>query len=272
MTVIREPVVAGMFYPGAAPSLTMQLEGYMEWSGAKENVLGLVSPHAGYMYSGQVAGAVISRVAMRDTFVIMGPNHTGLGEPFSIMVEGVWKTPLGDVEIDSALAERILRDSKHLRHDAVAHLEEHSIEVQLPFLQYQKKDIKIVPIVIARGNGNIYKEIGDSIALAIKELDSEAVVMASSDMNHYEPQHVADEKDNRAIEAILKLDEEGLLAQVAEYNISMCGYGPTVSLLSACKSLGATCAELVMHQTSGDVTGDYRSVVGYAGILIKGEQ
>lgn len=267
--MIRNPVVAGMFYPGSAPSLQQQIGELVEERAVKEDVLGLVSPHAGYMYSGHVAGAVISRIVLKDTFIIIGPNHTGMGHPFSMMAEGVWKTPLGDVDIDSELAASILKAAPSLEEDHVAHLEEHSIEVQLPFLQYFKRDVKIVPIVLAQGTGDIYKEIGLGIAEACKSLGREAIIMASSDMNHYEPQHIANDKDSKAIEAILALDEDELLKRIAEFRISMCGYGPTVVMLSACKEMGATTAELVVHQTSGDVTGDHHSVVGYAGILIK---
>lgn len=266
--MIRKPVVAGMFYPGSSSSLETQVAGFIDELAEKREVLGLVSPHAGYMYSGIIAGAVISRVAIKDTVVIMGPNHTGLGQPCSLMAQGEWETPLGNVHVDSALASRILDASEYLKEDVAAHLEEHSIEVQLPFLQYLKPDVKIVPIVLARGSSEVYKGIGWAIADSIQASGEEVLIVASSDMNHYEPQHVADEKDGRAIEAILNLDEDELVLRVDEYNISMCGYGPTVCLLAACKELGATQAELVMHQTSGDVTGDYRSVVGYAGILI----
>ncbi len=267
--MIRKPVVAGMFYPGSAPLLRQKIGELVDEGAVKEDILGLVSPHAGYMYSGHVAGAVISRVLFKDTFVIMGPNHTGLGQPFSIMVEGVWETPLGDVEIDTELASAILEATPSLREDYAAHLEEHSIEVQLPFLQYFKPDVKLVPIVLAKGTADIYKEVGHGIAASCKSLGREAIIMASSDMNHYEPHHIANDKDNKAIEAILALDEDELLSRVAEFRISMCGHGPAVALLSACKEMGAAGAELICHQTSGDVTGDHHSVVGYAGILIK---
>jgi len=266
--MIRHPVVAGQFYPGSPSSLEAQIRSFIDEKAPREEVLGLVSPHAGYMYSGPVAGAVISRIKFKDTFVIMGPNHTGLGQPFSIMVEGAWATPLGEVEIDSELGRRILESSPHLKQDHIAHLEEHSIEVQLPFLQYFKRDIKIVPIVLAHAIGTTYKEIGKGIARAIKDSGREAVIMASSDMTHYEPQESAHRKDNQAIEAILELNEDELLRRVEDFHITMCGYAPTVALLSACKELGARRAELVRYQTSGDVTGDYRSVVGYAGIII----
>ena len=268
--MIRNPVVAGQFYPGSPEQLRSMIAGMVDEKVAKEDVIGLVSPHAGFIYSGPVAGAVISRIKFRDTFVIMGPNHTGGGKPLSIMTEGVWKTPLGEVEIDSALGKQILATSSYLQEDHVAHQFEHSIEVQLPFLQYFKPDIKIVPIVLAYASGSIYKEIGKEIAKAINELGKEVVIMASSDMTHYEPQESARKKDTQAIEAILNLNEDELLKRVQELNISMCGYAPTVSLISAVKELGAGETELVRYQTSGDVIGDYSSVVGYAGIIIRG--
>ena len=268
--MIRYPVVAGQFYPGSSDKLRSMIEMFVDEKVAKGEVIGLVSPHAGYVYSGLVAGTTISRIKFKDTFVIMGPSHTGRGKPFSIMTEGVWKTPLGEVEIDSELAGRILGTSGYLQEDRVAHENEHSLEVQLPFLQYFKPDIKIVPILLAYGTGESYKEIGKEIARAIRELKREVLIMASSDMTHYESQESARRKDNQAIEAILELNEDELLKRVDELNISMCGYAPTVSLIAAARELGATGAELVKYQTSGDTTGDYSAVVGYAGIIITG--
>ncbi len=267
--VIRNPVVAGQFYPGSPGQLRSMIAEMVDEKAAKEEVIGLVSPHAGYVYSGPVAGATISRIKFKDTFIIMGPNHTGYGKPFSIMTSGVWKTPLGSVEIDSALAERILAASRHIEEDFEAHRSEHSIEVQLPFLQYFKPDIKLVPIILAYASGDVYQEIGREIAKAIKELNRETVIIASSDMTHYESAESAREKDAQAIEAILALDEAELLKRVRELDITMCGYAPAVSLISAAKELGATGAELVKYQTSGDVSGDYSAVVGYAGVIIR---
>jgi AmmeMemoRadiSam system protein B len=263
--MIRKPVVAGQFYPASASELKAMIEGMV-----KEEAIGLVLPHAGYVYSGPVAAAVISRIKFKDTFIIMGPNHTGSGKPLSIMTEGVWKTPLGEVKIDSELAKKILATSKHLQEDKTAHLYEHSIEVQLPFLQYFKPDFELVPIIFGYAGGSIYKEIGKEIAKAVKKLGKEVVIIASSDMTHYEPQESARKKDIQAIEAMLDLNEDELLKRVDELNISMCGYAPAVSLIVAAKELGATGTELVKYQTSGDVTGDYSAVVGYAGIIIKG--
>lgn len=267
--MLREAVVAGKFYPDSPVELKKMIAGMVDDKAAREEVIGLVSPHAGYIYSGAVAGATISRVKMKDTFIILGPNHTGMGKAFSIMVEGTWRTPLGDVEIDSELARRILALSGYLEEDYDAHRFEHSIEVQLPFLQYFKKDIKLVPIVLSHANGAAYKEIGKVMAKAVKELKREAVIIASSDMTHYEPQASAKKKDDQAIEAMLALDEDKLIKKVNKLNISMCGYAPVVSLITAAKAMGAKKAELVKYQTSGDTTGDYSSVVGYAGLIFK---
>jgi len=266
--MIRHPVVAGQFYPGSASQLKAMIEMLVDEKVEKQDVIGLVSPHAGYAYSGPVAGAVISRIKFKDTFIIMGPNHTGMGKPLSIMTQGTWKTPLGEVEIDAELGKQILATSSHLKEDDAAHQCEHSIEVQVPFLQYFKPDIRIVPIILGYASGATYKEIGKEIAKAVRKLNREVLLIASSDMTHYEPQELAQRKDTQAIDAILGLDEDELLKRVEELNISMCGYAPTVSLISAAKELGAKSVELVRYQTSGDTTGDYSSVVGYAGIII----
>jgi len=267
--MIRSSVVAGQFYPGSSDALKRMIESMVDDRAEKVEAVGLVSPHAGYIYSGMVAGAVISRVKFKDTFVILGPNHTGRGKAFSIMTEGVWETPLGETEIDSKLGKRILASSSYLEEDHVAHQFEHSLEVQLPFLQYFKPDVRIVPIVLAHANGATYKKIGRELASAVKESKKGIVILASSDMTHYEPNETARRKDRQAIEAILDLDEDELLRRVDEFDISMCGYAPVVTLISAAKEFGAEKAELVKYQTSGDTSGDYSSVVGYAGILVK---
>ncbi|MFC1932629.1 MEMO1 family protein [Chloroflexota bacterium] len=268
--MIRNPVVAGQFYPESPDQLRSMIEGMVDEKAVKEEVIGLVSPHAGYIYSGPVTGATISRIKFKDTFIIIGPSHTGNGKPLSIMTEGVWKTPLGEVEIDSELGKQILAASGYLEEDRLAHQYEHSIEVQLPFLQYFKSDIKLVPIILASVSGAVYKEIGREIAKAVKELNREVVIIASSDMTHYEVQESVQIKDTRAIEAMLDLNEDELLRRVKELGISMCGYAPAVTLISAAKELGATGAELVKYRTSGDTTGDYAAVVGYAGVIITG--
>ena len=267
--MIRHPVVAGQFYPESPAQLKKMIEGLVDAKAEKEAVIGLVSPHAGYIYSGSVAGAVISKTQLKDTVIIVGPNHTGMGKPFSIMTDGIWETPMGQVEIDSKLGKQILAASDYLQEDHVAHQHEHSIEVQLPFLQYFKSDINLVPIILTPTSSDIYQEIGHGLARAIKDLNGEVVVIASSDMTHYEPRESAQRKDNQAIEAILDLNEAELLKRIDKLGISMCGYAPVVSLISAAKELGTSGAKLVRYQTSGDTSGDYASVVGYAGVIIK---
>ena len=267
--MIRNPIASGRFYPAEPGPLRAMIKGMVDENAFKEDIIGLVSPHAGYLYSGPVAGAIISRVNLSDTVIIIGPNHTGQGKPLSIMTEGIWETPLGKVEIDTRLGRKIIATSRYLKEDSRAHQNEHAIEVQLPFLQYFQPSIKIVPIILGYVDGTVYKEIGKEIARAIKELDKKVVIIASSDMTHYEPQESAQRKDNQAIAAILSMNEDELLKRVHDLDISMCGLAPVVSLLSAAKQLGAKRAELVKYQTSGDTSGDYSSVVGYAGIIIK---
>ncbi|MFO8143756.1 MAG: AmmeMemoRadiSam system protein B [Dehalococcoidales bacterium] len=267
--VVRHPVVAGQFYPAQESMLRETISGMVDNTAEKEEIIGLVSPHAGYPFSGPVAAATISRVRFKDTFVILGPNHTGMGKALSIMPRGIWETPLGKVEIDGELAERILSNSQYLEEDNKAHQYEHSIEVQIPFLQYFGEEFRIVPITFSHHHPEAYKEVGRGIARAARELNREIVIIASSDMTHYEGEESARRKDNMAIEAILALDEDELLRRIDDFNISMCGYAPTVALIVAAREMGGTRAELVRYRTSGDTTGDYSSVVGYAGILIK---
>jgi AmmeMemoRadiSam system protein B/AmmeMemoRadiSam system protein A len=270
--MIRNPYVAGQFYPASATQLRAMIKKLVSEKAKKEEVIGLLMPHAGYPYSGPVAGAAISRVKFKDTFIIMGPSHTGLGKPFSIMTEGTWQTPLGEVQIDAGLSQKIAAASKNLQADTLAHQQEHAVEVQIPFLQYFKPDIRIVPIILASASADFYKEIGRAIAAVLKEPGQEAVIIASGDMTHYEPQATAERKDKDAIEAILALDEDELTRRYKGLDISMCAYGPAVSLITAAKELGAGGAELIKYQTSGDTTGDYSAVVGYAGIIIRASQ
>lgn len=264
---IRNPAVAGQFYPETKAALQREVERYLIRDAAKVKAIGIVSPHAGYVYSGEVAGAALSSAELKDTCIIMGPNHTGKGSPFSIMTEGTWRLPSGDCEIDTKLAKAILAGSKYLEEDDDAHRYEHSVEVQIPFLQALKPGMKIVPMVLAEAGLDVYRSIGREIADAIKKV-SAATIIASSDMTHYEPHEVAKEKDKKAIEAILKLDEQKLIDAVTRYDISMCGYVPVCVMLAAAKELGAKQAKLVKYRTSGETSGDYNAVVGYAGIVV----
>ena len=272
--MIRKAVVAGQFYPGNKKELEEKLSDLMGDTGGssikKDAVYAVILPHAGYMYSGQVAADTLSSVELKDTLIILGPNHTGLGKPFSVMTEGSWQTPLGEVVIDTVLAQKIVVSSQYLKSDTLAHEMEHSIEVLLPFLQYAQKKLKFVPIVIARAEPFIYKQIARDIVRAIRELslEKDVSIVASSDMTHYESQQAAQNKDNYAIESIIHLNADELLKRVEEKHITMCGVAPVAIMLDIVKELGATRAHLVNYRTSGDVTGDYDSVVGYAGIKI----
>lgn len=266
----RNPVVAGQFYPDSEKDIRSQISSFVDKEARKADAIACMLPHAGYIYSGRVAAVTVSRVNIKDTVVLLGPNHTGLGAEFSIMTEGVWHTPLGELNIDSALAKQILKHSQALEDDTLAHTSEHSLEVELPILQYFKSEFKIVPITLLPSNVAALKEIGQSIASAIKEtgMEKSVTIIASSDMTHYESQAQAEKKDSEAIKAILELDENKLIEKIMRLNISMCGYPAAIVMLSAAKMLGAKKSELVMYQTSDDVTGDKSSVVGYAGIII----
>ena len=264
----REAAVAGQFYPGRPGELRAMIKEMTDSKADRKEVIGVVSPHAGFVYSGPVAGAVFSRIKFSDTFILIGPNHRGVGKPLSITTGGSWNTPLGEVQIDSGLAKAILAASAGLEEDTLAHRYEHSLEVQLPFLQYFKSDVKIVPIVLAQAAPRVYQGIGRAIAATLKSRGEAAVIVASSDMTHYEPHESARAKDKMAIEAILGLDADELVKRIGKYDISMCGYAPVISLIAAALEMGAGKAELGKYQTSGDTSGDYSSVVGYAGIVI----
>jgi len=268
--MIREPAVSGQFYPGTKQALRKEVEKYLsEGTAAKQDAIGIVSPHAGYMYSGPVAGAVLSSAALKETCIIIGPNHTGLGKPFSIMTEGIWRLPSGDAQIDSPLARAVLSGSSYLEEDRDAHLSEHSVEVQIPFLQALRPGVMIVPIVLAEADLQAYRSIGKEMAAAIRSAKPcGATIIASSDMTHYEPRGTAKAKDSIAIKAMLDLDEKALADAVGKHGISMCGYVPACVMIAAAKELGAKGARLVKYGTSGDASGDYGSVVGYAGLIV----
>ncbi len=266
---VREPVVAGQFYPAEPEQLKKSVFSYLEKNLEKETARGIIVPHAGYIYSGPVAGAVYARIDLPKTIILLGPNHTGAGKPFSLMREGIWKTPLGKVEIETSVAEEILKDSHYLEDDFLAHQDEHCLEVQIPFLQVLSSDFKIIPIIISRGDDKNLMAIGEEIAGTLLKLRKNVLFIASSDMTHYESEKSAREKDRYALDSILKLEEEKLLKRVVEKNISMCGVAPAVVMLAAVKRLGAKEARLVKYQTSGAVTNDFTQVVGYAGVIIK---
>jgi len=225
-------------------------------------------PHAGYIYSGKVAGAVFQRLPARATYIILCPNHTGRGAALAMMSQGEWQTPLGSVRIDTALAASLQHSCRLLEEDSKAHESEHAIEVELPFLQRSVGDFTFVPIAIGVSRYASLEALGHGMAQALKSSATPVMIMASSDMNHYEPDDVTRIKDHKAIDKILALDPAGLYEVVREEDISMCGYGPTVAMLTAVKDLGASHAELVRYATSADTSGDFSAVVGYAGMVI----
>jgi len=267
-TAVRHPAVAGQFYPGDREQLLRDVRRYSAVPGAKLHARGCVVPHAGYMYSGHVAGAVFGRLALPSRFIILCPNHTGLGEPLAVMSQGTWLTPLGEAAIDTGLAESLKKELPLLREDPLAHRSEHALEVQLPFLQELSPGFTFVPITVGTGQFEVLSALGIVIAKVIAASGSDVLVVASSDMNHYESDDETRVKDALAIEQMLALNPRGLYDTVKFEHISMCGYGPAVAMLTAAQRLGAASAELIKYATSGDISGDRNAVVGYAGIVV----
>jgi AmmeMemoRadiSam system protein B len=230
--------------------------------------IGCIAPHAGYAYSGQVAGALYSQMEIPRRVIVLCPNHTGMGHPLAIMAQATWQTPLGDVPADTEMGAALLQRFPLLQEDMAAHRAEHAIEVQLPFLQNRRPDLHFIPIAIGTGDFEILQGLGRAIADVISAQPCKVLVVASSDMNHYESDAVTRIKDQKAIARVLALDARGLWEVVRKEDISMCGYGPSVAMLTAATQLGAKTATLVKYATSGDVSGDYDKVVGYAGIAV----
>lgn len=268
-SVVRPPAVAGQFYPGRADVLLRDIREYTSTQAEKQAALGCVVPHAGYMYSGHVAGALYASLKLPKRYVILCPNHTGMGAPLAIMSEGAWETPLGQITVDAELARSLKEKFPLLAEDTLAHQTEHALEVQLPFLQALQKDFTFVPITVGTGRLDVLQALGKIIAQGVQAVEEAAMVIASSDMNHYESDPVTRIKDHKAIDRILALDPEGLHQTVQREHITMCGYGPAVAMLTATKALGASKAELVKYATSGDVSQDRDWVVGYAGIAVR---
>jgi len=273
-SAVRTPAVAGRFYPGRAEELLRDIRQYTSPIGTgRIAAIGCVAPHAGYIYSGGVAGAVYSRLEIPERCVILCPNHTGKGRPLAVMANTTWQTPLGEVAADADLGARLLRRFPALQEDSAAHRAEHAIEVQLPFLQARQPELNIVPIVIGTSDFDVLGGLGEALADVIAALEEEGeekvLIIASSDMNHYESDAITRVKDHKAIERVLAMDARGLWEVVMNEDISMCGFGPTTVMLTAAKLLGATAATLVKYATSGDVSGDYEAVVGYAGIIVE---
>ena len=266
---VRTPAVAGQFYPGRPDVLLRDVRQYTAVKGNRRRALGCVVPHAGYMYSGHVAGAVYGSLELPKHYVILCPNHTGMGAPLSIMSEGAWETPLGEAAIDSELASNLKSRFPLLTEDAEAHRSEHALEVQLPFLQVLVKQFTFVPITIGISQLDILQGLGHAISEIIGNFQEPVLVIASSDMNHFESDTITRVKDRQAINQIIALNPEGLHEVVRRECISMCGYGPAVAMLTAARDAGARRAELIKYATSGDVSQDRHRVVGYAGIIVQ---
>jgi AmmeMemoRadiSam system protein B len=264
----RLPAVAGRFYPDDPAVLLREITSYLSPDEQPAPALGCMVPHAGYVYSGHVAGAVFAKLKLPRQVIILCPNHTGRGAALSIMGAGSWKTPLGSVPIDNQLAEDLKRRFEPLTEDTEAHAREHAIEVELPFLQ-ARRDFTLVPIALGTDRFDVLEDLGKMIAETIRVQNEAILIVASSDMDHYESDALTRVKDHKAIDRILALDTVGLCDVVKKEKISMCGYGPTIAMLTAVKSLGATSGELVKYATSGDVSGDRDRVVGYAGIIVR---
>jgi MEMO1 family protein len=273
---VRHPAVAGRFYPHDAEVLREEVQSYLATASeqtpdrrrAAIHALGCITPHAGYMYSGHVAGAVFSATKIPELCLVLCPNHTGVGRALAIMSEGAWETPLGSVAIDKAFASALKQHFPMLHEDSTAHRNEHAAEVELPFLQIRQPRLRFVPIALGTGQFATLLQLGDAIADVIAGQTAQVLIVASSDMNHYESDAVTRIKDQSAIDAILRLDARALFDVVTHQHVSMCGFGPAVAMLTAARKLGATSATLVKYATSGDISGDLDTVVGYAGVVI----
>ena len=265
----RNPAVSGQFYPSDPAELKAMLRDFMPASQTSLEPFGVISPHAGYIYSGAIAGETFSRIKGAERAIILGPNHHGYGHPWAVYPHGTWLTPLGKCPVDEELVKLILRNCPGTGGDKLAHKFEHSLEVQLPFLQTLSPNLEIVPICLGGGTLQELLEFGRNLGQVIKDFHRSVLMVASSDMTHYESDAIARKKDMKAIERILALDPSGLWETVRKNKISMCGVLPVVVMLSAALVLGASRATLVHYGSSGDTNQDFSQVVGYAGILIE---
>jgi MEMO1 family protein len=266
--MLRYPAVAGQFYPADPAELTALVKSYLDASALDEPIpaKACLVPHAGYMYSGAVAGAVFSRVQLTRRIILLGVRHYPRGEDLAILSSGAWRTPLGDAPVDEELAQKLKKACPLLKEDNVAHVREHSLEVELPFLQILRPGFMFVPIAVGTHDFAALQALGIAIAEVLRESREEILLVTSSDMNHYESDEATRKKDSLALDQLLKLDASGLLAVCRETRISMCGLGAAIAMLTAMTEVGARNAELIRYATSAEVSGDYKRVVGYAGM------
>ncbi|MFZ5775609.1 MAG: AmmeMemoRadiSam system protein B [Thermodesulfobacteriota bacterium] len=266
--MLREPAVAHQFYPGDPAVLRHTLDQLVPVVAEKQPAIALIAPHAGYVYSGGVAGETFASVTIPSDIVLMGPNHHGYGAPISLMTHGGWRMPMGNVPINNTLAGLLLKRSRLIEEDTLAHRFEHSLEVEVPFLQHLQPSLTITPLVISHLSYSSCQEVGEAIAAAIEEYGRPVLIVASSDMSHYESRESASAKDSLAMERVLAMDPEGLYRTVMDRRITMCGIMPATIAMVAAIRLGAKQARLVRYTDSGEVSGDTRQVVGYAGMAI----
>ena len=265
--MIRRPAVAGKFYTDDPDQLRAELESMVP-PGVGARVLGIIAPHAGYVYSGRAAGQIYGAVRVPEAVLVLGPNHTGVGAPAALAPPGEWLTPLGPIPVNSRLSKLILKHAPLVREDASAHHLEHSLEVQLPFLQYRNPLVCFAALCLSLSDYDSLLALGTGIAQAITEYGDEVLIVASSDMNHFESAQVAKQKDNLALAELAALNPEGLLKVCRENRITMCGVVPTAVMLVAAKLLGATSSRLLCYTTSGEVNGDQSRVVAYAALTV----
>jgi hypothetical protein len=272
--MVRAPAVAGQFYPRAASEVNAALDKLVHPVVSGRKAIAVICPHAGWMYSGYTAGLVYSAVQVPDRVILVGPNHHGIGSRYAVFSSGAWRTPVGDVPVAVPLALSLLDDCDLLAEDERAHSQEHSLEVQLPMLLRANPNIHIVPLLIGgpwpeSGGRHELREIGTAIAHSVQEYGKPVLLVASTDLNHYEDQETSNVKDKLALDAVVNLDPDALMDRVIEKEISMCGVAPTYIVLWAANGLGAKHAELVDYRTSGDVSGDFTRVVGYGGVVVE---
>lgn len=267
---MREPVVAGRFYPANKNELQSVVDKYTRKTQRKPPIeaCAVIAPHAGYVYSGQLAGRTLSTVHIPETVILVGPNHTGQGSPASLSIED-WSTPLGPVRANTILAKLITKKSTTIVIDEAAHTFEHSLEVQLPFLQKLQQNLSVVPLTLGHLSYETCEEIADSLYRSISEYSGKVLILASTDMNHFESRSVSQAKDRLALDAIEAMDPKSLYSTVHTNKISMCGFIPVVITLLTSLKLGAKTAMLLEHMDSGDISGDTGHVVGYAGVIIQ---
>ena len=266
--MIREPIVSGQFYPQKKDELKHLIEEFKPSATLKTSAKGIILPHAGYTYSGSVAITTVGKIIPRKKIIILGPNHTGLGHMFSLWAKGEWIIPSGHIHIDEELAKSILSEGDYIKEDYSAHISEHSIEVELPIIHYFFEDFQFVPIACKRTNLEGYNQVSSQIFEAIKKTKEDILLVASTDLTHYEADSTARKKDRLVIEAIINLDEQELIKKIHKSNITMCGEAPVAILISCLKKLKAKKAQVALYKTSGDYSGDYDSVVGYVGMFI----